>query len=90
MTDVATQMDALRIAVGETDALAAVTAESYDREDWSGVDLLHVERLASLLGLIEKSAAAALTAFHRLSVAVVNEQPAPVGQRWDDGTASGE
>jgi hypothetical protein len=47
MTDVAAQLDKLRIAVGETEALAAVTAESYDRQDWSGADLLHVERLAS-------------------------------------------
>lgn len=93
MTDVATQLDALRIAVGETEALAAVTAESYDRQDWDGADPAHVDRLASLLGLISKSAAATMAAFHRLHGAVADASPAPVGERWDysdKGTASGE
>ena len=92
MRDVVAHLDKLRIAVGETEALAAVTAESYDRQDWSGADLLHVERLANLLGLISKSASVAMAAFHRLHVAVADAQPAPAGERWDysDGTASGE
>jgi hypothetical protein len=92
MTGIAAHLDDLRIAVGELEALAAVTAESYDRQDWSGADSLHVERLASLLGLISKSAAVAVAAFHRLTVAVVDAQPAAAGQRWDysQGTALGK
>jgi hypothetical protein len=91
MTDVAAQLDALRIVVGETEAIAAVTAESYDRQDWTGADPIHVDRLASLLGLIAKSASAAMTAFHRLHGAVADAQPAPAGEPWgySDGTASG-
>jgi hypothetical protein len=91
MTDVAGELDQLRIAVGEVDALAAVTAESYDRQDWSDADPLHVERLASMLGLIAKSASVAMAAFHRLHGAIADAQPAPVGEDWDysEGTASG-
>jgi hypothetical protein len=93
MTDVATHLDDLRIAIGETEALSAVTAESYDHQDWNGADSLHVERMASLLGLISKSASAAMAAFHRLHGAVADAQPAPAGERWDHdgrGTAPGE
>jgi hypothetical protein len=91
MTDVAAELDALRIALGETEALAAVTAESYDRQDWDDADPLHAERLASLLGLISRSASAAMAAFHRLHGAVADAQPAPAGERWDydNGTAPG-
>jgi hypothetical protein len=91
MMDLAGRLDQLRIAVGETEALAAVTAESYDRQDWSGADLLHVERLASLLGLISKSASGAMTAFHRLHGAIADAQRAPEGEYWDysEGTAGG-
>ena len=92
MTDIVAQLDALRIAVGETEALASVTAESYDRQDWSSADPLHVERLSSLLGLISKSASMAMATFFRLHGAVADARPAPAGERWDyrDGTASGE
>jgi hypothetical protein len=93
VSDVATHLDGLRIAVAETEAFAAVTAESYDRQDWDDADPLHVERLASLLGLIARSASGALAAFHRLHGAVADAQPAPAGERWDHdgrGTAPGE
>jgi hypothetical protein len=91
MTDVAARLDDLRIAVGETEAIAAVTVESYDRQDWSGADPLHVDRLASLLGLISKSATVAMAAFDRLHGVVADAQPAPAGDVWnhEQGTASG-
>ena len=91
MSDVATHLDGLRIALGETEALAAVTAEAFDRQEWDDADPLHVERMASLLGLISKSASTALAAFHRLHGAVADAQPAPAGERWDhrNGTAPG-
>lgn len=97
MTDsgtVAGELDKLRVAIGEVDALAANTTESYDRQDWSGADPLHVERLSHMLGLIAKSATAAMEAFHRLHGAVADAQPAPVpaGVQWDysEGTAPGQ
>lgn len=91
MSDVATHLDDLRIAIGATEALAAVTTDSYDRQNWSGADPLHVERLASLLGLISKSASAAMGSFHRLHGAIADATPAPAGETWDysDGTAPG-
>jgi hypothetical protein len=84
-------MDQLRIAVSETEALAAVTEEAFDRADWGDADPLHVERLASLLGLIARSATAAMAAFHRLHGAVADAAPAPAGESWDyeRGTAPG-
>jgi hypothetical protein len=92
MTGIAAHLDDLRIAVGEAESLAAVTAESYDRQDWSHADALHIERLASLLGLISTSASVAMAAFHRLHGAFADAQPAAVGERWDydEGTAQGE
>lgn len=92
MSDLAAPLDQLRIALGETEALAAITAESYDRQDWDGADPLHVDRIASLLGLIARSAAGALAAFHRLHGAVADAAPAPAGERWDydKGTSPGD
>lgn len=91
MSDVAGGLDQLRIAVSETEALAAITTESYDRQDWGDADPLHIDRMASLLGLIARSAAGALAAFHRLHGAVADAAPAPAGESWDysDGTAPG-
>lgn len=85
------EMDDLRIALAEVDILSIVTSEVYDREDWVRPDSVLVERVASLLGLISKSASAALAAFHRLHGAVADAAPAPAGEAWDysDGTAPG-
>jgi hypothetical protein len=92
MSAVAGELDQLRIALGEVEAVAAIAAESYDRQDWGDADPLHVDRMASLLGLIARSAAGALAAFHRLHGAVADAAPAPAGERWDysEGTAQGE
>jgi hypothetical protein len=91
MSAVAGEMDQLRIAVSETEALAAVTAEVFDRQEWDDADPLHVERMASLLGLIARAASGALAAFHRLHGAVADAAPAPAGEAWDysEGTAQG-
>jgi hypothetical protein len=79
----------LRIAIGEVDVLATLTAATYDREDWVGSDPDVVEGVASLLGLIKKSAATARAAFHRLHGTIADA--APAGERWDGkGTAPGE
>ena len=47
--------------------------------------------MASVLGVIGRSAASAITALNRLHSAIADAQPAPAGKRWDynDGTASG-
>ena len=91
MTGVAEPLDELRIAIGEVDVLATLTAATYDREDWVGSDPDVVEGVASLLGLIKKSAATARAAFHRLHGAIADAAPAPAGERWDgEGTAPGE
>ena len=85
-------MDQLRIALGETEALAALTAESYDRQDFAGADQTYVERLASVLGLLATSARGAMAAFHRLHGAVADAEPRPAGEPWDhsEATADGE
>ena len=83
MSDVAAHLDDLRIALGEVDILAILTAGAFDAEDWVDPDPDTVEGVASLLGLIKKSAAAAKAAFHRLHGAIADAQPAPAGERWD-------
>lgn len=50
----------------------------------TGARPVTVERIAHLLGLISKSATAALGAYRRLHGAVADAQPAPAGERWDD------
>ena len=91
MSGVAGEMDALRIALGEVDVLATLTAGAFDAEDWVDPDPDTVEGVASLLGLIRKSAAAAKAAFHRVHGAIADAAPAPAGEAWDysDGTAPG-
>ena len=92
MSGIAAHLDDLRIALGEVDILASLTAGAFDAEDWIEPDPDTVEGVASLLGLIKKSAAAAKAAFHRLHGAVADTQPAPAGERWDhdgNGTAPG-
>jgi hypothetical protein len=86
-------LDDLRIALGEVDVLATLTAGAFDAEDWVDPDPDTVEGVASLLGLIKKSATAAKAAFHRLHSAVADAQPVPAaaGVQWDysEGTAPG-
>ena len=91
MSRVAGEMDALRISLAETEVLSTLTTAAYDSADWGDADPAIVDRIGTLLGLIEKSATAALAAFHRLHGAVADAQPAPAGEAWDysEGTAPG-
>lgn len=84
----ARQLDTLRIAVGEVDALAAVTEWWYGQED---DEQDHAERVLYLLGVMARSARAAVAAVDRFHVTVADAQPAPAGERWDydKGTANG-
>ena len=91
MTGVAEQLDELRIAIGEVDVLATLTTAAYDSAEWSEPDPAVVERIASLLSRISKSATAARAALHRRHGAVAGAQPASADERWDGGgTAPGE
>jgi len=70
---------------------ANLTAAAYDEADWMDPDPGVIDSVASLLGLIKKSATAAMAAFHRLHGAVADATPAPPGEAFDysDGTAPG-
>jgi hypothetical protein len=91
VSDLAAPLDDLRIALGEVNILATVTADAYDSDDWDESDPDIAEGIASLLGLIKKSAMSAMAAFHRLHSAVADAQPARSGEAFDysDGTAPG-
>jgi hypothetical protein len=65
MTEIAAQLDDLRISVGEVDALAALAVASYDDGDWRAADADQVERMAYLLGAVAKAAAASGAAVDR-------------------------
>jgi hypothetical protein len=92
LSALAGELDELRIALGEVDVLATLTAAAYDSADWGEADPAIVDRIGSLLGLIEKSAGAALAAFHRLHGAVADAAPAQAGEAWDydKGTSPGD
>lgn len=92
MTDVAAQLDEMRLAVGEVDAIAAVTLKWFDDENWSGADSVLVERTSFMLGAIARSAAFAASKIDGIHVAVADTRPVSAGQAWDyrDGTASAE
>ena len=81
-TDTAAHLDALRIAVGKTEALAAVAVESYDRADWSGADPLQVERMAYLLGAIAEAAADGVAAAERAHAAVADRHLTATCDEW--------
>ncbi|HEX8108131.1 MAG TPA: hypothetical protein VF516_10415 [Kofleriaceae bacterium] len=92
-SQVAEPLDDLRIALSEVDVLTTLTKAAYDDADWSGADPAVVDAMATLLGLIDKSASSAVAAFHRLHGAIADAQPAPAGERWDTegrGTKPGE
>ena len=86
-------LDDLRIALSEVDVLSMLTEATYDEADWTDPDPEVVDAVATLLGLIKKSASGALAAFHRLHGAVADAQPAPAGSGeafdYSDGTAPG-
>jgi hypothetical protein len=85
---VADQLTALRIAAGEVDALAAVTVAWFDDGDWAAADPVLVERLASLLGLVARGAAAMIAAVEKFHGVVADAVPATGRDRWDDDRAA--
>ena len=75
-TGVADQLGALRIAAGEADALAAVTAALFDDGDWTDPDPVLVDRIASLLGLLAKAATAVIAAVEKMHGSIADAMPA--------------
>lgn len=76
----ALHLDALRVAAGKTEALAATAVESYDGADWRGADGALVERIAYLLGAVAEAARAVVVAVARFHGFVADRQRA-----GDDG-----
>lgn len=90
MSDVVGALDQMRLAVGETDAMAAIAVMWFDSADWSGADPVLVERAGYLLDVIARSAATAAAKVDGVHAAVADTQPVPKGEQWDEsqGTAS--
>ena len=81
-TDLGAQLYALRVAVGEVDALAAVVVAASDDGDWHGTDLLQVVRMAYLLGVIAKAATNTVSPVDQFHAAAADQQPATAGDQW--------
>jgi len=89
MTAIAGELEQLRLAIGEVDAIAAVTLKWFDDEDWSGADPAPVERAGFMLGVIARSAAFAASKIESFHVAVADAQALPSKSRREgEGTAS--
>lgn len=78
--DLSAQLDAVRIAVGKVDALAAVTLLAYDDTSWCLSESLHAERIAYLIGAVADAAAAAVMTVSHVQAAVSDEAPATHGE----------
>jgi hypothetical protein len=85
------EMDIMRLAVGEVEALAAMLLEFYDSSDWSGADSSLVDRVGHVLGVLARSATTAAGKFERFEIAYIDSRPAPAGESWnyDKGTSPG-
>ena len=91
MKSVMQEMDEMRLAVGETEALAAMLLAFFDASDWSGADSQLVDRTGHVLGVLATSATTAAGKFERFQIAYIDAQPVRAVERWtDEGTAPGE
>lgn len=77
------QLAALRVVAGETDALAAVTEALFDDGDWTDPDPVLVDRIASLLGLLAKTATTLIAAVEKFHGAIADAMPAAAVDRDD-------
>jgi len=84
MTGIAEPLKDLRIALGEVDVLSILTAATYDEAGRMDRGPGAIDAVATLLGLIRKSATAALAAYRRLHGAVADAQPAPADPSAQD------
>ena len=89
MSEVRQAMEVLRLAIGEVEALAAVTRAWFDSSDWYGVDSLLVFRTGHVLGVLAESASRAVGKFEHFEMAFVDAQP-EVEPPTDKGTSPGK
>jgi K+-transporting ATPase c subunit len=82
MIDLAARLDALRIAVGKVEALAAAAVESYDNTIWPDAAPLQIDRMAHLLGATADAAATAVAAVDHFRTVVVDQQPSSGEADW--------
>ena len=85
MSNLAAELDALRIAAGRTEAFASIAVQLYDDGTGSGSDLAQSERVAYLLGAVAEAAAQVVAVVDRFRVLVADQQPAQGGDSWEPG-----
>lgn len=85
MSNLAAELDALRIAAGRTEAFASIAVQLYDDGTGPGSDLAQGERIAYLLGAIAEAAAEVVAVVHRFHVVVADQQPAEGRDDWERG-----
>jgi hypothetical protein len=84
MSDLAVELDALRVAAGRTEAFASIAVQLYDDGAGSATDLAQNERVAYLLGAVAEAAAQVVAVVNRFRVLVADQQPADCGDHWGD------
>lgn len=72
MTDIDRELDRLRVAVSEVEALATVILENFKRADWRGADGLVVKRTRHVLGVLATSATGVTFKLERFQTALVD------------------
>ena len=85
MSNLAAELDALRIAAGRTEAFASIAVQLYDDGAGAGSDLVQSERVAYLLGAVAEAAAEVVAVVHRFCVLAADQQPAEGGDDWERG-----
>jgi hypothetical protein len=92
MTDIDRELDRVRIAVSEVEALATVILENFKRADWRGADGLVVRRTRHVLGVLATSATSVASKLERFQTALVGMPQTPAGKLRDSekGTVSRE
>lgn len=83
MSNLAAELDALRIAAGRAEAFASIAVQLYDDGAGSGSDQVQSERVAYLLGAVAEAAAGVVAVVDRFSVLVADQQPAEGGDNWE-------
>jgi hypothetical protein len=83
MSNLAAELDALRIAAGRTEAFASIAVQLYDDGAGSGSDPAQSERIAYLLGAVAEAAAGVVAVVDRFRVLVADQQPAEGGDYWE-------
>ncbi len=78
----ATHLDALRLAAGKTEALAATAVESYDNAEWSGADRALVERMAYVIEAVAEAARATVVVVEQFHGFVADRQRSGDGEWW--------